>query len=129
MSEPRLDPAHIELGARAEGLAVEALERQGYRLVERNWRCISGELDAVMWDGDELVFVEVKARTGALRGSAEESLTAAKARKLAIAAEWYLAEHAECGDPVWRIDLVAITLDQSGSVVRFTHIANAAQFG
>lgn len=108
---------------------MEALEGRGYRLVERNWRCPSGELDAVMWDGDELVFVEVKARTGAQHGSAEESLTPAKARKLAITAEWYLAEHPDCGDPIWRIDLVAITLDQSGSVVRFTHIANAAQFG
>lgn len=81
-----------------------------------------------MWDRDELVFVEVKARTGAVRGSAEEALTHAKARKLAVAAEWYLADHEEMGDPIWRVDLVAITLDRSGAVVRFTHIANAAQF-
>jgi putative endonuclease len=108
---------------------VEALQRRGFVLVERNWRCTSGELDAIMWDGDELVFVEVKARTGASRGSAEESLTNSKARKLATAAEWYLADHPDAGDPIWRIDLVAITLDRSGNIVRFAHIANAAQFG
>jgi len=129
MPEPPVGPAHIRLGTRAEELAVQALQKRGFRLVERNWRCTSGELDAIMWDCDELVFVEVKARTGMARGSAEESLTSAKARKLATAAEWYLSDHPEIGDPIWRIDLIAITVDRSGAVVRFTHIANAAQFG
>lgn len=129
MSEPPVVPAHLLLGRQAEALAVESLQRRGFRLVERNWRCTSGELDAVMWDRNELVFVEVKARTGSARGSAEEALTSAKARKLATAAEWYLADHPDIGDPIWRIDLVAITLDPSGQVVRFAHIANAAQFG
>ncbi len=82
-----------------------------------------------MRDGDELVFVEVKTRVGAARGSAEEALSEAKARKLAVAAEWYLADHPELGDPIWRIDLVAITLDRSGRVLRFSHIANAALIG
>lgn len=129
MSEPSVRrPAHIELGVRAEALAVDALRRRGYRVVETNWRCSAGELDAVMWDGDELVFVEVKARTGSSHGAAEEALTQAKARKLAAAAAWYLGDHPEIGDPIWRIDLVAITLDWSGRPVRFSHIANAAQF-
>jgi putative endonuclease len=128
MSESPVAAAHLRLGARAEVLAVEALQRRGFQLVERNWRCTAGELDAVMWDGDELVFVEVKARTGASRGSAEEALTAVKARKLATAAEWYLTEHPGIDDPIWRIDLVAITLNPSGEVIRFTHIANAAHF-
>jgi putative endonuclease len=116
----------MQLGREGERRAVEALRSRGYELVETNWHCASGELDAVMWDGPELVFVEVKARTGSLRGSAEESLTLAKGRKLALAAEWFLAEHPELGDPIWRIDLVAITLDERGEPVRFTHIANAA---
>lgn len=128
MSEPRVGPAHLHLGQRSEALAVEYLLRKGFRLIETNWRCVAGELDAVMWDGAELAFVEVKARTGLSRGAAEESMTAAKARKVATAAEWFLAEHPEIGDPIWRIDLVAITMGRSGEVVRLTHIANAAQF-
>ena len=130
MSDPSVArPAHIELGARAEALAIDALQRRGYRLVEQNWRCAAGELDAIMVDGGELVFVEVKARTGSGHGAAEEAMTAPKARKLALAAEWYLSEHPEFDDWIWRIDLIAITLDYSGAVVRFRHIANAAQFG
>ena len=68
-----------------------------------------------MTDGDELVFVEVKTRVGRAMGSAEEALTSSKARKLVATAEWYLAEHPELGDPIWRIDLVAITLDATGN--------------
>ncbi len=126
MPDSRITPKHLLLGSAGEQIAVAELERRGFSLIERNWRCQSGELDAVMRDGDELVFVEVKTRVGASHGSAEEAMSAAKARKLSVAAEWYLAEHAELGDPIWRIDLVAITLDQNGTVVRFTHITNAA---
>jgi putative endonuclease len=116
----------LQLGRDGEALAVANLQRRGFQLIEVNWRCQFGELDAVMRDGDELVFVEVKTRIGAARGSAEEALSAAKARKLAVAAEWYLTDHPELGDPIWRIDLVAITLDPRGQVVRLSHIANAA---
>jgi Holliday junction resolvase-like predicted endonuclease len=59
-------------------------------------------------------------------GSAEEALNSSKARKLSVAAEWYLAEHPGLDDPIWRIDLVAITLDGGGNVIRLTHITNAA---
>lgn len=129
MSEQPLAPRHIRLGQKGERLAVEELRKQGYELIETNWRCSFGELDAVMRSDGELVFVEVKTRVGASHGAAEEALGIAKARKLAVTAEWYLSEHPELGDPIWRIDLVAITLDRSGEVVRFTHIANAAVFG
>jgi putative endonuclease len=124
-----LTPGHIALGREGERLAVAELQRRGLELVETNWRCQFGELDAIMRDRDELVFVEVKARVGSSHGTAEESLSVAKARKLAAAAEWYLAERPDLGDPIWRIDLVAITLGRDGRVMRFTHIANAALFG
>ncbi len=129
MPERPLTARHLTTGRNGEQLAIAELQRRGLRLIERNWRCQFGELDAVMWDGEELVFVEVKTRVGTARGTAEESLTTVKARRLAVAAEWYLADHSEIDDPIWRIDLVAITLDRDGRVVRIAHIANAAQFG
>lgn len=129
MPDKPVVPEHIRRGRQGEILAVQELLRLGLKLVETNWRCPFGELDAVMWSGDELVFVEVKTRVGSSRGSAEESLVAAKAQKLAVAAEWYLSEHPDLGDPIWRIDLVAITLNRNGEVARMTHIANAVIFG
>lgn len=119
----------MQVGKNAEALAVAELERRGYRLVATNWHCQAGELDAVMLDGEEVVFVEVKARSGTTHGTAEEALSPSKSRKLAIAAEWYLTEHPGLGDPIWRIDLIAIRLDPDGTVRSFTHIANAAVSG
>lgn len=123
---PLSQAPHLRTGRLGEMRAVEVLQARGYELVEMNWRCAHGELDAVMWDGGELVFVEVKTRTGVSHGSAEESMTAAKAAKLTVAAEWYLAEHPELGDPIWRIDLLAVALDPAGRVERMRHITNVA---
>jgi putative endonuclease len=93
--------------------------------IESNWRCRAGEIDLVMRDGDELVFVEVKLRRGEAAGRAEEAVNASKATKLLRSGSWYLAEHSELGDPTWRVDLLAITLDRSGRIERVSHLVNA----
>lgn len=53
---------HNELGKCGEDLAVSFLEEKGYKIITRNWRCGSNELDIVALDGSTLVFVEVKTR-------------------------------------------------------------------
>lgn len=113
------------LGTAGEGHARRHLEAQGLVFVEANWRCRAGELDLVMRDCNEVVFVEVKTRHGEATGRAEEGVSSAQARRLLRAAGAYLAQHPEVGDPIWRIDLVAITLDRTGAVRRVSHIPNA----
>lgn len=113
------------LGTAGEGHARRHLEAKGFGYVESNWRCRSGELDLVMRDGDEIVFVEVKTRRGEAMGTAEAGVSPAQTRRLLRAAGLYIALHPDIGDPVWRIDLVAITLDPSGAVSRLSHISNA----
>lgn len=117
------------LGSAGEAIARGYLIERGLAWVESNWRCLAGEIDLVMTDGAELVFVEVKTRRGEGAGRAEESISVAKGRRLLASGEWYLAEHAEIGDPVWRIDLVAVTLDRTGRVERVTHVVNAVASG
>ena len=56
------------------------------RLLDANYRCRWGEVDIVAQEGDELVFVEVRTRRGAEYGTPEESVTAAKARRLIVTA-------------------------------------------
>jgi putative endonuclease len=61
---------HLDSGRRAEELALEILEAEGLKLLERNYRYPMGELDPVLLDGDQLVVAEVRYREDASRGSA-----------------------------------------------------------
>jgi len=112
------------LGRWGENLAALHLEEQGLVLVDRNWRCRDGEIDLVARDGDTYAFVEVKTRRGREFGAPEEALTPHKARKLMQLGLLYMADHG-LDDVNWRIDLVAIELDESGHLLRCDHIPNA----
>ena len=117
------------LGVTGEQDARTWLEGQGMRFVAANWHCRAGELDLVMLDGDELAIIEVKARRGERSGRAEESISAAKGRKLLAAAEWFVSEHDEHHARIWRIDLLALTYDRFGRIERIAHIPNAIVAG
>ena len=121
--------AKRRLGDRGEERARRHLESKGYAFVTANWRCAVGELDLVMRDGDEIVFVEVKTRRSEAMGRAEEAIAPAQARRLLSAGEWFLADRPDLADAIWRIDLVAITLDGRGAVSRLTHLINAIGVG
>ncbi|GAB3630358.1 YraN family protein [Pandoraea terrae] len=79
------------LGEAFETRARQYLERRGWRLITRNYRCRGGEIDLIMRDrGGVLVFVEVRARSHHRFGGACESITAAKRRRIVLAARHYL---------------------------------------
>jgi putative endonuclease len=120
-----------QLGTAGEGHARRYLEAKGYRFVAAGWRCPVGELDLVMRspDGAEVVFVEVKTRRGEAMGRAEEAVGPAKTRRLFAAAEAFLAARPDLSDSIWRVDLVAITLDGAGVVRRVSHLENAIYGG
>ena len=113
-----------DLGDLGERWAGEYLQARGYRIRETNYRCRKGEVDIVAQDGDYLVFVEVRTRSGPECGTPEESVTAAKQRRLAAVALAYLQSHRGLPDD-WRIDVVAVVVDRGGQVVRTTLIRNA----
>ena len=114
------------LGKLGEALAARELERRGYRIVERNWRCPVGELDIVAEKAGARVFVEVRARRGDRFGTPEESITPIKRAKLLEVAQTYLDEHAE-QDREWRIDVVAVELSPRGELLRIDVIENAVE--
>ena len=117
------------LGSAAERHAQITLEARGYRFLASNWHCNAGELDLVMLDGDVLVFVEVKARRGDNAGRADDAVSAAKVRRMLAAAEWYVADHPEHQDRLWRCDLVAITIDPRKGTSHVNHYPNAIVAG
>lgn len=111
-----------QTGRQGEDIAVSFLTGKGYGLIERNWRCPGGELDIIAADGDTLVFVEVRARSGLRFGPAEESITPAKQIRLIELAQTYLQEKAMPSQR-WRIDVVAIQLGRG--LPQINHIENA----
>jgi putative endonuclease len=99
-----------ERGARGEALACRRLEAAGLVVLERNYRCRSGEVDIVARDGDATVFVEVKERHGASHGEGHEAVTFAKRRRIIRAARLYAAAHGLSENPI-RFDVVSIDWD------------------
>ncbi len=109
-------------GQRGEEIAALYFLQRGYTILHRNWRCPTGELDIILQKDDTLVFVEVRTRTSARFGSAEESITPAKQERLIELAQLYLQENSP-PHRRWRIDVVAIALQHGQPLVN--HLENA----
>ncbi|MFF4129538.1 YraN family protein [Microbispora rosea] len=99
--------AKDRLGRQGEQLAVTFLTAKGIRILDRNWRCAEGEIDIVARDGDALVIVEVKTRSGRSHGTAFEVVTGEKLLRLRTLAVKWLTTHTERFDTI-RIDVIAI---------------------
>ncbi len=99
----------LALGRRGERLAARYVKRQGYRILNRNWRCPAGEIDLVCAEGDTLVFVEVKSRSADDFLPPEAGLGRRKRRKLEQLALYYLAARGLEGVD-WRVDAVSVTV-------------------
>lgn len=117
--KPRKRSTHNkELGKKGEEAAVRFLERRGYDIVERNWTCFAGEADIIARDGEAVVFVEVKTRTGASNGLPAEAVTKNKRERYEKIACAFLADYDVVDVPV-RFDVVSISLiDTDRAMVR-----------
>jgi putative endonuclease len=80
------------LGKEGERIAEAYLKKKGYKIVERNYRCVLGELDLIVLDRRVLVFVEVKTRTGSGFGTPFEAVELRKQQKMIQAAQYFIAQ-------------------------------------
>ncbi|MFI5349702.1 MAG: YraN family protein [Elusimicrobiota bacterium] len=111
----------IETGKKAEDLAAAYLQTKGLTIIEKNFLARVGEIDIVAKDGDEVVFVEVRARASREYGGAAASVGGAKRRKLIKAAQLWL--QARNWDGACRFDVVAVDAG------RLEHIPSAFDAG
>ena len=95
------------IGSRYEQKAAQYLEEQGYRILERNYRCKLGEIDLIARDGAYLAFVEVKYRMDARAGYGLEAVDVRKQRRIIRAASWYLYEKHAGEEQPCRFDVVS----------------------
>ncbi len=96
-------------GSCYEHLAGEWLARRGYRILEYNFRCRTGEIDLIALDADTLVFIEVKYRTGSKAGSPLEAVDHRKQRTICRCADVYRLARGIPGDVSCRFDVVGIS--------------------
>lgn len=114
-----------ELGAIGEAAAEQWLKKQGFRLLARNWRCRTGEIDFVGLEGELLVFIEVRTRSGSLAfGTPQESVDARKRRQIYETSQVYLHREREYDRQV-RYDVLAVLTDRAGVITHIDHIRNA----
>lgn len=113
---------NIPKGKRGECLAEEHLVKQGFKIIERNWRYSRlGEIDIIAEDGDALVFVEVKTRTSCNFGHPAEAITSRKGQRMRKLAEVYINKINADKYKNFRIDLIGIL---AGKNTEITHIKN-----
>lgn len=112
-----------EIGARAEQSAMEYLQKQGYEILERNWRFSRAEIDLIARDGDILVFVEVKYRSYDWYGPPEVSVDADKEHMIIDAAQRYMEKIGH----EWeiRFDIVSILMAPEGKGHSLNHFKDA----
>lgn len=106
-----LDPRR-RFGKDGESRAEEYLRRRGYRILQRNLKSSSGELDLIAEDGGVLVFIEVKARQTEVCGGARYAVDAKKQARIVRQAAYYLARH-RIRDRACRFDVVLVSGEES----------------
>ncbi len=115
-----------EVGKLGEKAAQKFLKKQGYRIRETGFRCRHGEIDIIAQQKDCLVFVEVRTKSNLEFGTPEESITQVKKERLIASALTYTATHQDIPS-FWRIDVVAIELDDKGKTKRIELIESAVE--
>ncbi|MCX6704527.1 MAG: YraN family protein [Candidatus Woesebacteria bacterium] len=97
-------------GKLAEDFAINLLGKNGYKVIDRNFRSKFGEIDIVAIKDGVLVFVEVKARWSFKFGKPEEAVTPSKLWKIGRTGEYYSLLHPDLPKNL-RIDVVALEIE------------------
>ena len=103
----------VETGRKYEEEAALFLKKQGFCLIERNFRSRQGEIDIIGIHENCLVFVEVKYRKNNNRGTAEEAVGVSKQKKICRASDYFRICHKKYQNMQIRYDVVAVTGDIS----------------
>lgn len=124
MDIPKNNFYRKRLGETGENIGEKYLLKKGYYLLEKNYRCRSGEIDLLFMDGETLVAVEVKSRKSTEYGLPCESITYKKIRHLVNCLYAYVLSN-NIKKLNMRIDVLEVFLDENNKVADINHIVNA----
>ncbi len=116
----------IKLGISGESFAHDILLKQGYKILETNYRSYFGEIDVICVQGDTIVFVEIKCRSNVLFGYPFESVTKKKIKKIIKTGIIYLQNCKNSNRPV-RVDIVSIIVSASGALESYEILRNVSE--
>jgi len=115
---------HNELGKKGEALAEEYLLRNGYQILDKNWRYLKAEIDIIAKKEDTLAIVEVKTRSAIDIAAPEDAVNKKKIKLLVSAANEYIIQHDL--DVEARFDIISI--HKKGEKYNLNHIKDAFLF-
>ena len=105
------------IGSAGEDLACRYLAEKGYEILERSFRCRSGEIDVIAMKNGEMAFVEVKTRTGRVFGYPADAVDNTKLARMKKCAEYYLMMTERICDSV-RLDVIEVEIRHIQRVYR-----------
>jgi len=106
------------LGAKGEQIAVGFLKRQGFEIIERNFRYERGEIDIIAKRENLISFCEVKTRTSDTYGSGEDAVDFKKQEQIRKVAEGFIMEH-ELDSYEYSFDVVVVEIRRNDTKIRF----------
>lgn len=110
-------------GQKGEEKTCEYLKMHGFSIVERNFRCRTGEIDIVARKRESIHFVEVKTRSSTDYGFPAESVTREKQRKILLACKYYLACHRELSNLRVQMDVAEVLMRDDKYYIRYVENA------
>lgn len=115
-----------DVGKSGEICAEKFLISQNYRIIAKNFRAKSGEIDMVAFDYStrEIAFIEVKTRTSDTFGEPQDAVDYRKREKILKTALHFLSSTAKNNHFGWRVDVIAVKLDGEGKLKEITHFKN-----
>lgn len=124
MSNPNKDDRK-RLGRQGEELAFDFLLEQEYQIIERNWRCRSGEIDIIAEKANKLIFIEVRTRRPSSRfGTAKESVDYRKQAKVRDIAQFYMHRYHKYEQPI-QFDVITVEMSDISAEPKIEHIQEA----
>jgi putative endonuclease len=113
---------HNETGQIGEELAKKYLEKNGYKIIEKDFKTKLVEVDLIGIKNNELIIFEVRTKRGEMFGSPEETLSDKKLKKLLLGARIVAAAKRWSGH--MRIDAVCLVLKENNQALRINHYEN-----
>lgn len=115
------------LGAYGEQAAISYLERQGYKILQKNYRCKLGEIDIIAADGDTMAFIEVKTRRSEKFGQPCDSVNYRKQNQIVKTAMCYISQR-NLTDWMSRFDVVEVLMGADEDIKSIRLIQNAFEY-